>query len=69
MDDLEEELAGARVEDKDGAVDGFRGKVAFERLVDGDAIHVRVVHKPDDLIGEELAVVLRRQVRLRGLCK
>ena len=69
VDDLEEELTGARVEDEDGAVDGFRGEVAFERLVDGDAIHVRVVNEPDDLIGEELAVVLRRQVWLRGLCK
>ena len=58
MDDLEEELAGARVEDEDGAVDGLGGEVAFERLVDGDAVHVRVVHEPDDLVGEQLSVVL-----------
>ena len=23
---------------------------AFERLVDGDSVHVRVIHEPDDLV-------------------
>lgn len=32
MDDLEEELSSARVEDKDGAIDWLRGQVAFKRL-------------------------------------
>ena len=33
-------------------------------LVNRDSVHVSVVHKPDDLVGEEFSVVLRRQVRL-----
>ena len=53
MDDLEEELAGARVEDEDGAVDGLGGEVALERLVDGDAVHVRVVHEPEERDGRQ----------------
>lgn len=36
-------------------------------LVDGDSVHVGVVHEPDDLVGEELSVVLRGQVGLSGL--
>ena len=67
VDDLEEELPGPRVEDEDGSVDGLGGEVALEGLVDGDAVHVRVVHEPDDLVGEKLPVVLRGQVGLRGL--
>ena len=35
--------------------------------MDGDSVHVGVVHKPDDLIGEQLSVVLRAEVRLSGL--
>ena len=35
--------------------------------MDGDSVDVGIVHKPDDLIGEELSVVLRWQVRLSGL--
>mmetsp|Transcript_8475 Transcript_8475/g.28819 ORF Transcript_8475/g.28819 Transcript_8475/m.28819 type:complete len:688 (+) Transcript_8475:1085-3148(+) len=67
VDDLEEELARARVEDEDGPVDGLCRQVALERLVDGHAVHVGVVHKPDDLVAEELPVVLAGQVGLRGL--
>mmetsp|Transcript_31891 Transcript_31891/g.87333 ORF Transcript_31891/g.87333 Transcript_31891/m.87333 type:complete len:766 (-) Transcript_31891:1916-4213(-) len=67
VDDLEEELAGARVEDEDGAVDGLGREVALESLVDGDAVDVGVVDKPDDLVREELAVVLRREVWLGRL--
>ena len=67
MNNLEEELAGTRIEDENGSVDGFRRQVALERLVDRHAVDVRVVDEPNDLIGEEFAVVLRRQVRLRRL--
>ena len=67
VDDLEEELARARVEDEDGAVDRLRRQVALERLMNGHAVDVRVVHEPDDLVREELAVVLRGEVRLRRL--
>lgn len=34
VDDLEEQLPRARVEDEDGAVDGLGGQVALKRLVD-----------------------------------
>ena len=34
VDDLQEQLAGPRVEDEDGAVDRLRRQVALERLVD-----------------------------------
>ena len=46
MNDLEEELASARVEDKDGAVDGLGRQVALERLVDRHTVYVRVVYEP-----------------------
>lgn len=35
--------------------------------MDGDSVHIGVIHKPDDLVGEEFAVVLRGQVGLGGL--
>lgn len=35
--------------------------------MDGYAVYVGVVDKPDDLVGEELAVVLGGEVRLSGL--
>lgn len=58
MDDLQEELPGPGVEYEDGAVYRLGRQVSFERLVDGDAVHVGVVHEPDDLVGEQLSVVL-----------
>lgn len=36
-------------------------------LVDGDSVNVGVIHKPDDLVGEELPIVLGGQVGLCGL--
>lgn len=42
--------------------------VAFNtHLVDSHSVDISVIHKPDNLIGEELAIVLRGQVRLSGL--
>ena len=67
VDNLQEELAGARVEDEDGAVDGLGRQVTLERLVDRHAVHVGIVDEPDGLVAEQLAVVLRVEVRLRGL--
>lgn len=32
------------------------GEVSFERLVDGDAVYVGVVHEPNHLIAEQLAL-------------
>ena len=67
VDDLEEELSCARIEDEQGAVGGLGGHVALVRLVCGDAVHIGVVDEPDDLVGEELAVVGRVEVGLCGL--
>ena len=64
VDNLEEQLSCPRVEDEDGSVDGFSCQITLECLVDCDPVHVGVVHEPDDLVREELAVVLRREVRL-----
>ncbi len=46
---------------------GHLPDVKFTCLVDGDSIHIGVIHKPDDLVGEEFSIVLGRQVRLSGL--
>lgn len=46
VDDLEEQLSRAWVEDEDGAVDRLRRQVALESLVYGHAVHVCVVHEP-----------------------
>ena len=59
VNDLQEELSGARVEDEDRTVDGLCREVTLERLVDGHTIHIGIIYKPDDLVGEELAVILR----------
>eukprot|EP00967_Tisochrysis_lutea_P025529 scaffold29471_cov28-Tisochrysis_lutea.AAC.3 len=67
VDDFEEELARTRIEDENSAIDGLGGEVALERLVDGDAINVGVVHEPYDLVRKELAVVLRGEIRFRRL--
>ena len=39
----------------------------WPHLVDGHTVDVGVVHEPDDLVAEQLAVVLGAQVGLRGL--
>ncbi len=67
VDDLQEELPRAGVEDEDGSIDGLGGQIALERLVDGHPVHVGVVHEPDDLVGEQLAIILGGQVGLGGL--
>lgn len=67
MDDLQEEVPRAWVEHEDRAIDRLRSQVALEGLVDRHAVHVGVVHEPDDLIREELSVVLRAEVGLGRL--
>ena len=67
MDDFQEQLPSARVQDEDGPVDGLGGQVALERLVDSDPVDIGVVHKPDDLVAEQLPIVLAAQVGLSGL--
>ena len=58
VDDLEEQLARAGVEDEDCAVNRFGGEVALVCLVDGDSVYIRVVNEPDNLVGKQLSVVL-----------
>lgn len=50
VNDLEEQLSCARIEDEDRSVDRFRGQVSFEGLVDGHAIHICVIDKPEGYI-------------------
>ena len=64
VDDLEEELAGPGVEDEDGTIDGFGGEVTLKGLVDGYPVHIGVIHKPDDLVTEQLTIVLHMQCRV-----
>jgi hypothetical protein len=58
VDDLEEQLASPWVEDEYGSVDGLRGEVSFECLMDGDSVDIGVINKPDDLVREQLSIVL-----------
>lgn len=67
VDDLQKQLPRARVEDEDGAVDGLGRQISLKGLVDGHAVDVGVVHKPDELVAEQLAVVLAAQVGLGRL--
>ncbi len=67
VDDLEEQLAGLGVEDKDGSIDGFRGQITLKCLVNCHSVYISVIDKPDDLIGEKLGIVLRIEVRFGGL--
>ena len=64
MNDLEEQLASPGVEDEDGAIDRFGGQIALECLVDSHSVHIGVIHKPNDLIAEQLSIVLTGQVGL-----
>ena len=47
VDDLEEELAGSRVEYKDRSVDGLRRQVTLERLVAASARGLCVFNRVD----------------------
>jgi hypothetical protein len=58
VDNLQEQLTGARVEDKDGTVDRLSRQVAFEGLVNSDSIDIRVVDEQLYLVREELRVIL-----------
>ena len=53
MNDLQELLTRARVEDEDGTVDGLRRQVTLERLVDRDSVDLRVVDEPDAVKGRK----------------
>ena len=53
---------GAARRTEDGAIDRLGRQVALERLVNRDSVDVGVVDEPDELVGEELAVVLRVKV-------
>merc|ERR1719223_1650567 len=66
VNDLEEELSSTRIENEDRAVDWLRRQVTLEGLVNRDSVDIGVIHEPDDLVGEQLTVVLRREIRLGG---
>ena len=65
MNHLQEELTRPRIHDRDEAIHRLRRHVALERVVHRYTVHVRVVHKPRDLVTEQLVVVLTAQHRLR----
>ena len=67
MDDLQEELSSARIENEDCAVHRLGRQVTLEGLVDRHAVNVGVINEPDDLGAEELAIVLGVEVWLGGL--
>mmetsp|Transcript_15391 Transcript_15391/g.46046 ORF Transcript_15391/g.46046 Transcript_15391/m.46046 type:complete len:443 (-) Transcript_15391:2814-4142(-) len=67
MNDLEEQLSGARIEDENGTINWFGGQVSFKGLMNGDAIHIGIINEPNDLLAEELRVVLRVEVGFRRL--
>ena len=46
VDDLEEELSGAWVENEYATIDGLRGQVALEGFVDRHAVNIGVVNEP-----------------------
>ena len=69
MDDLQEELTSSGVEDKDGTVDGFCCQITLESLVNCNTVDVGVIHKPYDLVTEQLSVVLGAQVRFSRLTR
>ena len=67
VNNLKKKLTSTRIEDENGSVDGFGSQVAFKGLVDRDMVDVFIVDEPNDLIGEQCSVILRRQVWFRWL--
>mmetsp|Transcript_13888 Transcript_13888/g.19296 ORF Transcript_13888/g.19296 Transcript_13888/m.19296 type:complete len:248 (-) Transcript_13888:2958-3701(-) len=67
VDNLQEQLACSRVEYEDSTVDWLGGQVTLKGLMDGNSVHISVIHEPDDLVTKELSVVLRVQVWLGWL--
>ena len=61
VNDLEEQLTRPGIEDEDGAIDRLGGQVTLKGFVDGHTVHVGVIHKPDDLVTEQLSIVLHRR--------
>mmetsp|Transcript_10862 Transcript_10862/g.67074 ORF Transcript_10862/g.67074 Transcript_10862/m.67074 type:complete len:232 (-) Transcript_10862:6650-7345(-) len=64
VDDFQKQLPSSWIENKNSSVYGLRGKVTLKSLVDGNPIYICIIHKPDDLVAEEIAVVLAAQVWL-----
>ena len=70
MDDLQEQLSRARIEDEDSSIDGLCSQITLERFVNRDAVDVSIIDEKLDLITEELAVILRVQeflIAFRGV--
>ena len=58
MDDLQEELTCARIEDENRAVDWLRRQISLECLMDCHSINVRIVDEQLDLVAEEFRIIL-----------
>ena len=70
MYNLQEQLACARVEYKYGTVDRLRCQVTLECFMNRNSIDIGVIDEPNNLVGEQLAIVLGVEVwfgRLRGV--
>ena len=64
MNNLEEQLPSSRIENENGTIDRFGGEIAFERLMDRNAVHIGVIDKPNDLVAEQFRVILCTEVWL-----
>ena len=69
MNDLEKQLPRLRIENEYGAVDRLCSQVPFECLVNRNSVDICVVHEPNDLVREDLSVVLRVEIWLRGFTR
>ena len=67
MDNLQEQLTGTGVEDKDGTVDWLGRQVTFKGLVNGNTIDVGIIDEELSLVAEEFRVVLRVEELLVAL--
>jgi hypothetical protein len=62
VNNLQKQLTGTWIKDKDGSIDRFGGKISFKGLVNGDSINIGIIDKPNDLIREELSVILKLNI-------
>jgi hypothetical protein len=67
MNDFEKKLSCTRVEDENGSVNGFCGKIALESFVDSNSIDISVINKPYNLVSKQICVILGVEIRLGRL--
>jgi hypothetical protein len=51
-------LASSWIENEDSTIDWFGGQITLKGFVNGNSIDICVIHKPYDLIAENLSIVL-----------